>query len=456
MENQVKILFYREIINDLDGFDEGKFLSILRYHMERKDKIVIIGGGAAGMIAAWQASSFGAKVILLEKNPDLGIKILISGGGKCNITNGTDINTMLKQFKKNESRFLKFAFHTFTNDQLLTILLNEGVETYIRENGKVFPKSHHAEDVLKALRNLMERNGVEILLQTPAKEIYRNENGTFNVKTNREIITASKVIVATGGSSYQKTGTTGDGFRWIQKLGHTIVPIRPALTPMILHPTPPSLWQGTPIRECKLMAIAQGPNQAQSLPISEWTGDVLITHFGISGPATLEVSRNTYLEFEKGVKIDMCIDFYPEISIEQLDEKIVKEISVNPLRSMLTMTEYLVPQKLAEFILIQLKIDDTTILNQLSKTDRRKLVNKLKCYSLGIVKDIPLDRGEVTAGGAPLDEVDRTTMESKIVSGLYLCGEVLDIAGPVGGYNLQAAFSTGYVAGDHAAKSLVQ
>ncbi len=422
--------------------------------MNLPNSIIVIGGGAAGMIAAWRAASLGTSVTLLEKNQNLGIKILISGGGKCNITNGSEIQTMLKQFQKNESRFLKFAFHTFTNNQLLSLLNNEGVETYTRDNGKVFPKSHDAQDVVNALQNVMERNGVDIHFQTPVKEIYRNENGTFNVKTNREIFTAAKVIVATGGSSYQKTGTTGDGFRWIQKLGHSLVPIRPALTPILLHPTPPSLWQGTPIRDCTLMAIAQSSNQTQSSPISKWTGDVLITHFGISGPATLEVSRITYLEFQKGIQIDMCIDFYPELSVEQLEEKIVQEISINPLRSMLTLTEYLVPQKLAEYILIQLTIDYSKKLNQLSKTERRKFVEKLKRCSLGVVKDIPLDRGEVTAGGVALNEVDPTTMESKIVPGLFLCGEILDIAGPVGGYNLQAAFSTGFVAGENAGKSL--
>ncbi|MDP1677495.1 MAG: NAD(P)/FAD-dependent oxidoreductase [Bacteroidota bacterium] len=430
--------------------------------MDKKENVVIIGGGAAGMIAAWRAASLGAQVTLLEKNPNPGIKILISGGGKCNITNGNEIQTMLKQFQKNESRFLKFAFHTFTNDQLLTLLQNEGVETYTRDNGKVFPTSHDAEDVVKAFQNLMERNGVEVLLQTPVKEIFRNDDGSFNVKTNRGIISAAKVIIATGGSSYQKTGTTGDGFRWIQKLGHTIVPIRPALTPIILLPAPPSLWQGTPIRECNLMAISlpfdfrqnNGGQAVQGEIVSEWRGDVLITHFGISGPATLEVSRNAYLQFEKGIKIDMCVDFYPELTIEQLDEKIIKEISTNPSRSMITLTEYLVPQKLAEFLLAQLKIDYTKKLNQLSKNERGELVKKLKRFPLGTVKDIPLDRGEVTAGGASLNEVDSTTMESTIVQGLYLCGEVLDIAGPVGGYNLQAAFSTGYVAGDHAATSL--
>lgn len=423
--------------------------------MTQIGNVVIIGGGAAGMVAAWRASSLGAKVTLLEKNPKLGIKILISGGGKCNITNGNSIQIMLKQFQNNESRFLKFAFHTFTNEHLLSLLHNEGVETYTRDNGKVFPTSHNADDVVKAFQQLMERNNVEINLQTPVKEIFRNNDGTFNVKTNRSVIQASKVIIATGGSSYQKTGTTGDGFRWIQKLGHTIVPIRPALTPILLLPAPPSLWQGTPIRECKLMAISKPINSTHSTIVSEWTGDILITHFGISGPATLEVSRNAYLEFEKGITIDMCIDFYPELRLEQLDEKIIKEITLYPTRSMLTLTEYLVPQKLAEFILAQLKIEYSKKLNQLSKLERRELVKKLKRCSLGIVKEIPLDRGEVTAGGASLTEVDSTTMESKIVPGLYLCGEILDIAGPVGGYNLQAAFSTGYVAGEQAVKSLV-
>lgn len=416
------------------------------------EPIVIIGGGAAGMIAAWRAASLGANVILLEKNPHLGIKILISGGGKCNITNGSDMQTMLKQFQKNESRFLKFAFHTFTNHQLLEILNNEGVETYTRDNGKVFPVSHHAEDVVEAFRALMERVGVKVSLQTPVKEIFRNDNGTFTFKTNRDNLIASKVIIATGGSSYQKTGTTGDGFRWAKKLGHSIVQIRPALTPILLKPTPPALWQGTPIRDCNLMAISTPFNSSKGDIVSEWKGDVLITHFGISGPATLEVSRNAFLEFENGNQIDMCVDFYPELTAEQLDEKIVKEISDNPLRSMLTMTEYLVPQKLAEFVLMQLKIDFTKKLNQLSKNERRELVRKLKQFSLGTAKDIPLDRGEVTAGGVSLQEVNPTTMESKIIPGLFLCGEVLDIAGPVGGYNLQSAFSTGYVAGENAAK----
>jgi len=412
--------------------------------MGKNLKLIVIGGGAAGMIAAWRASLSGSSVVLLEKNPHLGIKILISGGGKCNITNGSDIKTMLKQFQTNESRFLKYAFHEFSNTDLVELLHTEGIETYTRDNGKVFPKSHDAEDVVSALRRLMEKEGVEIRLQQPVKEIRPLDDGTFTVISGKRIHIAEKVIVATGGASYRKTGTTGDGYRWMQDLGHTIVPVRPALTPIILSPLPASTWQGTPIRDCELLALCG------SSIVSRWKGDVLITHFGISGPATLEVSRKAFLEFEQGKKVDMCVDFFPEYTPEQLNEKIVDEIKQNPSRSILTFIEQLVPQRLAEYLLTVVSVLFAKKLNQISKSERTSVVKTLKQLPLGTVKDIPLDRGEVTAGGVALNEVDYTSMESNIQKGLYLCGEILDIAGPVGGYNLQAAFSTGFVAGNHA------
>ncbi len=421
--------------------------SVYSINMTTNRKIAVIGGGAAGMIAAWRAAALGSSVVLLEKNPRPGIKILISGGGKCNITNGADIRTMLKQFKSNEGRFLKYAFHEFTNTELLGLLHMRGVETYVRENGKVFPTSHNADDVVNAFMALLTEQQVSLKTQSPVREIFKNPDGSFNIKTSREIIRADKVIIATGGSSYQKTGTTGDGYRWMEKLGHTIVPIRPALTPIIISPAPPASWQGTPIRECSLTA------QSEGRVVSEWNGDVLITHFGISGPAALEVSRDAFLEFEKGNPVEICVDFFPELSEEQLDERIIGEFTANPSRSITTVTEQLVPQKLAEYLLVNSTIPFTKKLNQVSKNERRSLVKTLKRCVLGKVKEIPLDRGEVTAGGVSLNEVEQTTMESKLVKNLFLCGEVLDIAGPVGGYNLQAAFSTGYVAGTNAANN---
>ncbi len=414
--------------------------------METKQNIVVIGGGAAGMIAAWKAAALGNSVVLLEKNPDPGIKIRISGGGKCNITNGSDIRTMLKQFKPNEGRFLKYAFHEFTNTELLEVLHSHGVETYLRENGKVFPKSHNADDVVNAFTQLLTESNVMLRTQSPVREIFRNPDDSFNIKTSKEIIRADKVIIATGGSSYQKTGTTGDGYRWMEKLGHTIVPIRPALTPIVLSPTPPSSWQGTPIRECRLMAVSD------NRIVADWSGDVLITHFGISGPAALEVSRDAYLEFEQNRTVEMCVDFFPELTEEVLNERIISEIGTNPSRSIITLIEQLVPQKLAEYLLVNSSVPFLKKLNQISKIERRDLLKMLKRCPLGTVEEISLDKGEVTAGGVTLTEVNATTMESKIVKNLYLCGEVLDIAGPVGGYNLQAAFSTGYVAGMNAGR----
>lgn len=419
--------------------------SVYSSTMTTNKNIAVIGGGAAGMIAAWRAASLGSSVVLLEKNPRPGIKILISGGGKCNITNGADISTMLKQFKPNEGRFLKYAFHEFPNTALLELLHAQGVETYVRENGKVFPKSHNADDVVHALMMLLEDKKVILKTQSPVKEIFRNPDGSFNIKTSREIIRTEKVIVATGGSSYQKTGTTGDGFRWMGALGHTIVPIRPALSPIVLSPAPPSAWQGTPIRDCRLSA------QHGRRIVSEWSGDVLITHFGISGPSALEVSRDAFIECEKGNPIEMCIDFFPEWTDQQLDERIMEEFRKNPSRSLITLAEQLVPQRLAEFLLLNAAVPFQKKLNQVSKNERRSFIALLKRSSLGMVKEIPLDRGEVTAGGVTLKEVDQTTMESTVVKNMYLCGEILDIAGPVGGYNLQAAFSTGFVAGTSAA-----
>lgn len=397
------------------------------------------------MIAAWQAALHGAEAVLLEKNKKLGIKILISGGGKCNITNGNDIQMMLKQFAVHESRFLKYSFHTFTNAQLLNLLRQQGVATYTRENGKVFPKSHNAEDVLNALQRLIESAGVNVHLNTPVTDIERCEDNSFFINTKNGGYKTIKVIIATGGASYKKTGTTGDGYTWLRKFGHTIVPIRLALAPIYLTPTPPPQWQGTPIRECRLMAIC-GNNI-----IAQWNGDALFTHLGISGPAALEISKHAFVEFEQGKAVSIYVDFYPEHSIEQLEQKLIEDITTKTNMNAISFAEQLVPQRLAEYLLTQAEIDRTKKLHQLKKEERRLLASKLKQCYLGAVKEIPLDRGEVTAGGVSLSEINPATMESKLVKGVYLCGEILDVAGPVGGYNLQAAFSTGYVAGKSAA-----
>jgi predicted Rossmann fold flavoprotein len=426
-------------------FHGSKVLSILGI-MQDLYSTIVIGGGAAGMIAAWRGAVPGSRVLLLEKNKKPGIKILISGGGKCNITNGSDIRMMLKQFRPVESRFLKYAFHAFTNNHLLDLLHSEGVETYVRENGKVFPVSHDADDVVRALQRLMSRAGVDVRTSAPVTRIVREPDGFFTISTMTNNLRSKTVVIATGGMSYRKTGTTGDGFRWAESFGHTIVPIKPALAPIYLSPVPPPQWQGIPIRDCLLTAMC-GSNT-----VASWKGDMLFTHRGITGPATLEISKEASTEFEQGKRVTIHVDFYPEYDRESFQRKLLDDIATNINRTALSLAEQLVPQKLASYVLSLSEITETTKLHQLKKTDRNALAATLKQCCIGTVRDIPLDSGEVTAGGIALTEIDQTTMESKIVPGLFLCGEILDIAGPVGGYNLQAAFSTGYVAGEHAGK----
>lgn len=418
--------------------------------MKIKTDILVIGGGAAGMCAAWKGASLGADVMLLEKNPKLGIKILISGGGKCNITHGGEIHEMLRRFKLSEGRFLKHSLHSFTNTDVRRLLQENGVDTYERENGKIFPVSHKAGDVVHAFRTLLEKSGVEIRANTPVFDIQMGDSGDFAVMTVDTVVQAKSVVIAVGGNSYRKTGTTGDGYEWGKKFGHTIVPIRPALTPIVLQPVPPPHWQGTPVRECTISSEANGQT------IVRQHGDVLLTHFGISGPATLELTRDTYLQFEKGDHITIYIDFFPEKKAEELQEKIIYETRISGTKNVLTSIEQLVPQRLAQHVADQAALNGTKKLNQLNKLERQSLIQTLKHCSIGAVKEIPLDMGEVTAGGISLLEVHPKTMESKVQEGLFLCGEILDIAGPVGGYNLQAAFSTGFVAGLNAAEKILQ
>jgi predicted Rossmann fold flavoprotein len=406
---------------------------------------VVVGGGAAGILAAWSAASHGGRVVLLEKNSRLGIKILVSGGGKCNVTHGGTMEEMRLQFQTNEARFLRHAFHRFTNVELRSILAEKGVPTYERPNGKIFPENEKAGDIVHALRRLMEEAGVEIRCSTPVLDISRDANGIASVTTDAVVIATHSVILATGGLSYKKTGTTGDGYTWARALGHTILTPCPALAPIVTSPTPPSAWQGIAVREAALVA------HAENKILARYAGDILFTHFGISGPATLELSHHIFRAGQQHATVNLAVDFFPESTAEDLDARLLEYLRDHGAQEIKTWLEQQLPQRLVPYFCDTLSLDGTTKCHQLKKDDRRHIVDALKQWTFGCVKEIDIDRGEVTAGGIPLNEVDPKTMRSRIVPGLYLCGELLDIAGPVGGYNLQAAFSTGFVAGHTAA-----
>jgi predicted Rossmann fold flavoprotein len=409
----------------------------------------VIGGGAAGMIAAWRAARLGASVTLLEKNPRLGIKILVSGGGKCNITHGGTMEEMRLRFQTSEARFLRHAFHCFTNADIRAMLDEKGVATYERPNGKIFPVNEKAGDIVHAFRRLMEEAGVDIRCSSPAKAIRRDADGVTGVELEGAMLESRRIILATGGLSYRKTGTTGDGYAWAQSLGHSIVPLRPALAPIVTSPVPPHEWQGVAVREGSLLAHADGKILAR------YSADLLFTHFGISGPAVLELSSEIVRACENNAVVQLAVDFLPGRSAEQIDQSLVDDIRSNGAQEIKTWLEYRIPQRLVPYFCESCAVDGSTKCRQLKKEDRRSIVRMLKQWTFGSVKDIDLDRGEVTSGGIPLHEVEPRSMRSRIVPGLYCCGEVLDIAGPVGGYNLQAAFSTGFVAGTSAAEDAV-
>jgi hypothetical protein len=397
------------------------------------------------MIAAWRAASRGARVLLLEKNARLGIKLHISGGGKCNITHAGDMEAVRAAFVPAEARFLRPGFMAFTNEEVLGLLKPYGVETYTRPNGRIFPTSGRAEDVVDALESTVRRAGAEIRCNVAVEGIDAADGRVRGVIVNGRRLPARAVVIAVGGNTYPKTGTVGDGFRWARELGHTIVPLRAALAPLYLEPAPPPEWNGVAFRDCVLRA-------RQGKVIARWRGDLLFTFKGISGPTALGVSRDVALALEHGpvtLDADLLPDRQPaDLTAELLDpEHRKRRLGV---RSLL---DAWLPNRIVPALMERAGIAPGTSLAQLPRRERNVLVDLLKVFPLGAVRAVPLERGEVTAGGVALDEVDPHTMASRKVAGLFLCGEVLDIAGPVGGYNLQAAFSTGYLAGEAVANS---
>lgn len=408
------------------------------------DDVLVIGGGAAGMIAAWRAASLGAKTRLLEKNDRLGLKIHISGGGKCNITHGGDMESLRRAFEPNEARFLRPAFRRFTNEDVLNLLRSRGVTVHTRPDGRVFPDSARADDVTNALAWHLEQAGVRIDLSTPVSALCLDEGRAEGARAGGRVYEARATVVAVGGSSYPKTGTTGDGYAWLREAGHTIVRLRSALAPVYLDGGRRPEYSGVALRDCVLRARQGGKE------LVRWRGDLLFTHQGLSGPTVLGVSRAVALAMEQG-EVTLDADTLPDLPHEALSSALARAHGAEGRRVIRTLVAAWLPDRLVAEALERAGLEPQTPLHQLPRKVRNRLVEVLKRWEFGAVRAVPLERGEVTAGGVSLDEVDPPTMASREVRDLYLSGEVLDIAGPVGGYNLQAAFSTGYLAGEAAA-----
>jgi len=408
--------------------------------------VVVVGAGAAGIIASWRAASLGAKVLLLEKTPRIGTKILISGGGKCNITHGGEIEDVLHAFRPKEARFIRPACYRFTNRDIVKMLTSRGLEVYTRPDGRIFPVDQTAKDVVAILGGYLRETGVELRLNAPASAILNDAGRVAGVRAGSEEIACDKVILSVGGSSYPGSGTTGDGYAWAKELGHSIVKVRAALAPIYLDI--PAGWPaeraGIALRDVLLKA-------KQGKEIARWRGDLLLTHYGVSGPAALEVSR-VVAELLADGPIWLEVDLAPDRSHEAVIEGFAAWVRQNPRKTITTYAEEFVPQRLAESLAADACGNPSAAVRSLSRKAQNRLTETIKSWRIGQVRAVPLEKGEVVAGGVSLDEVDPHSMRSLKCEGLYLCGEILDVSGPVGGYNLQAAFATGFVAGESAAR----
>jgi len=413
------------------------------------NRVAVVGGGAAGIIASSRASELGANVTLYEKNERPGMKILISGGGKCNLTHAGSMEEIRAQFRQAESRFLKPSFYRYTNLNFLDILHSRGMRTYIRPDGRIFPvEPANAKDVVTLLFDYLKGSGANFRPFSPCSGLIVVDGRISGVRLGDKVIAADKVIIATGGSSYPATGTTGDGWRWLTEIGHTVEPLRAALAPLYLQNARPE-WSGIAIRETVLRArTCEGGKQ-----LASWKGDLLFTHKGLSGPCALGVSREIAERMATSSDLPIVeVDLIPDREYEEIRASVKKLALVNPRKTLSGLVSEVMIDRLVDAVVASIGISGDTRLAHLPAKSANRYATVIKGWSLGEVRSVPLERGEVVAGGVRLDEVNPQTMESRIIKGLYLCGEVLDVAGPVGGYNLQAAWSTGYVAGESAAK----
>lgn len=421
---------------------------------ERKDfDIVVIGAGAAGIIAAWRAATFGAKVVILEKTPRVGTKILISGGGKCNITHAGAIEDVLRGFRPNEARFIRPACYRFRNDQIVEMLVDRGLHVYTRPDGRVFPVDRTAKDVVEILKSYLSDAGVEVRFEHVVTGIDASDGKVCGVRFASKsgvesIIRANSAIVSVGGSSYPNSGTTGDGWVWAKALGHSVIKPTAALAPIYLNFCSgiSAELSGVALRDCMLKARQAGKE------IVRWQGDLLFTHLGVSGPTALGISREVVERLRQGT-VDLEVDLAPDAAFESLASNMLSFARSHPKRLVSSFIDGFAPTRIVDLVLDTASLARDLPCSRLEKKGRNRLVEVLKGWGIGSVRAVPIEKGEVVAGGVSLDEVDPQTMRSSLVEGLFFCGEVLDVAGAVGGYNLQAAFATGFVAGESASRS---
>lgn len=417
-------------------------------------KVIVIGGGPAGMMAAISSAKLGNEVYILEKNEKLGKKLLITGKGRCNITSSLEIEEFIPNIPGN-GKFLYSAFQNFSNIDIIQLMEDNGVKTKEERGNRIFPLSDKSLDVLKAFEKELKKLNVKVLLKSRVIEIECKDNKVSCVKfirnSNEEEIVAEKVIIATGGATYPLTGSNGDGYKLAKKLGHNIIDVRPSLVPLIAKGKSLELcksMQGLSLRNVNIKIIDNKNNKK----IYEDFGEMLFTHFGVSGPTILSASAHLlrYKNIDNLLKdgnIELIIDLKPALSMEKLDLRLQRDFNENKNKELKNSLGGLLPQKMIEPVIKLCGISEYKKINEITKQERMKIVEILKGMQINIAGFRPLEEGIVTSGGVDIKQINPKTMESKIVKGLFFAGEVIDVDAYTGGFNLQIAYSTGYTSG---------
>ncbi len=403
--------------------------------------VTVIGAGAAGLIAAGRAAEKADKVILIEKNDIVGKKLLITGKGRCNLTNAADIEDMIASYPRN-AKFLYSPLYTFTNHDIINLVESYGVRTKTERGGRVFPVSDSARDVVDALKRYALKSNVT-LKRAEVKSLIIRDGAVKGVKTDKGDIYSDSVIVCTGGKSYPKTGSTGDGYKLAARAGHTVIEPKASLVPIVTEETWVKELMGLSLRNIRITAYDARGKKAYSD-----FGEMLFTHFGISGPVVLSMSARLRDIGRERYRLE--IDLKPALDTEKLTARVMRDFEKYNKKHIVNSLDDLLPKAIIPVAVRLAKIDAHKAVNEITREERNALVRVLKHFPL-TAKDVrPVEEAIVTSGGVKVSEINPSTMESKLVRGLYFAGEVIDVDGCTGGYNLQAAFSTGFVAGDNA------
>ncbi|MGA2553814.1 MAG: NAD(P)/FAD-dependent oxidoreductase [Smithella sp.] len=431
--------------------------------------IIVVGGGAAGLMAAGRAGELGAGVLLLEKTDSCGKKILVSGKTRCNLTNSADLKNFISMYGDN-GRFLFSAFHNFFRPELLDFLNNLGLATKVERGGRIFPVSDDAHDVVRVFKKYLSQNSVCVKLNTRVTGIIIRNNVACGVRTPEGEYFSKAVILATGGSTWPSTGSTGDGYKISAALGHNIVKLKPALVPLVVHEQKlAQSMQGVSLRNVRATAFQGKANSIDSTLVPDYVygrgekksprhpviesrfGEMLFTHFGLGGPIILLMSLSVVEALEKG-PVSLLIDLKPALTPEQLHKRLQRDMDKSSKRKIGGIMKEYLPAKMIEPFIELTGIDKEKLAHQITALERGEIVEILKALRFNIKSPLALEKAIVTAGGVSLAEIDQRTMASRLINGLYFCGEVMDIDADTGGYNLQAAFSTGYIAGEKSAE----